>query len=562
MLCAHLAPLPKQNSFGPYALGLGSLIGPMLWPKTQFCSFSIAPISAFYSTTPLDSASAKMPPSTSLLLGRLLLQQRPHRFISPQSTYFSRFSPTHYLNFLSKPFSSKPTSNPKTIDDPDQVIARSLSGELLENLEADPLPISQRLHLIFSHVTPTPSLVQSTLNFSPEAGRAILGFNHWLTQNANFSHTDETLSFFTDYFGRRKDFKAIHDFLVDNKEVLGPKTLASCIDRLVRAGRPTQVLGYFERMERDYGFKRDKDSLRLVVEKLCENGYASYAEKLVKDTANEIFPDDKICDLLIKGWCVDGKLDEAKRLAGEMYRGGFELGTVAYNCILDCVSKLCRKKDPFRLDSEAEKVLLDMEYNGVPRNVETFNVLISNLCKIRRTEDAIKLFYRMGEWGCHPNETTFLVLIKSLYQAARVGEGDEMIDRMKSAGYAIGKKDYYEFLTRLCGIERIEQAMSVFEKMKTDGHNPDSETYDLLMTKWCAHNRVDKANALFDEAVRNGVEVKPKEYRVDPRYLKKPIAVKKGKKRETLPEKMARKRRRLKQIRLSFVKKPKRMMMR
>ena len=55
---------------------------------------------------------------------------------------------------------------------------------------------------------------------------------------------------------------------------------------------------------------------------MCDNGYASCAEKMVKVLADEI-----ICDLLIKGWCVDGKLDEAKRLVGEIYRGGFEIGT-------------------------------------------------------------------------------------------------------------------------------------------------------------------------------------------------------------------------------------------
>ncbi|XP_044477586.1 pentatricopeptide repeat-containing protein PNM1, mitochondrial-like [Mangifera indica] len=504
-----------------------------------------------------------------LFLHHLSPQMLPHRLLSPQPAFCSRFAPAHLVNFLSKHFSSESetasasATNPKnTLDDADQELAQSLSRELLASSDADPLPVSQRLHLNFSHIRPTPSLVLSTLNLSPEAGRTVLGFNQWLTQNANFSHSDETLSFFTDYFGRRKDFKATHDFLVENKEVLGPKTLESCIDRLVRAGRPTQVLGFFERMERDYGFKRDKDSLRVIVEKLCENGYASYAEKLVKNTANEIFPDDKICDLLIKGWCVDGKLEEAKRLAGEMYRGGFELGTMAFNAILDCVCKLCRKKDAFRLDSEAEKVLVDMDYYGVPRDVETFNVMITNLCKIRRTEDAMKLFNRMGEWGCHPNETTYLVLIKSLYQAARVGEGDEMIDRMKSAGYVIDKKAYYAFLKILFGIERVEHAMTVFAKMKKDGCKPGIKTYDLLMGKWCAHNRVDKANVLFKEALKNGLPVTPKEYRVEPRFLKKPKPVKKEKKRETLPEKMARKRRRLKQIRLSFVKKPRRTMMR
>ncbi|XVF08908.1 hypothetical protein REPUB_Repub07fG0045200 [Reevesia pubescens] len=501
-----------------------------------------------------------MPPLTSLQLRRLL----HHCLSSPSpvqpNTLFSlkpHFTPTRFpkLPFLlSNPFSTQ-HPNPQTTSDP---IAQSLSTELLKGPNLDPPAVTQKLQLHFSHIKPTPLLISQILNISPEAGRSVLGFNDWVLSYPEFTHTDETLTFFIDYFGRRKDFKAAHDLLVNHKYVAGPKTLKSSIDRLVRAGRPTQVLGFFERMEKDYGFKRDKESLRLIVEKLCENGYASYAEKLVKDSANEIFPDDIICDLLIKGWCVDGKLEEAKRLAGEMCRGGFEIGTTAYNAMLDCVCKLCRKKDPFLLHSEAEKVLLDMDFYGVPRNVETFNVLMNNLCKIRKTEDAMNLFYRMGEWGCYPDAESYLILISSLYQAARVGEGDEMIDRMKSAGFGdkLGKKEYYSFLKILCGIERVEHAMIVFRKMKVDGCKPGIKTYDLLMGKWCAHNRLDRANALYNEALKNGVPVEPKPYRVDPRFIKKK-AVKKEKKRETFPEKMARKRRRLKQIRLSFVKKSK-----
>ncbi|KAF5730204.1 pentatricopeptide repeat-containing protein PNM1 mitochondrial [Tripterygium wilfordii] len=497
----------------------------------------------------------------SLQLGRvlrycLLSSSSSSSWLIRPNTFSSRLATTYFpkFQFLSRPFSSQEPQS----QDPDPV-ALSISTELLQSSNTDTLSVSERLHLNFSHITPTSSLILQTLNLSPDAGRTVLGFHHWLVSSADFKHTDDTLSFFIDYFGRRKDFKATDEILAAGKGVAGDRTLESVIDRLVRAGRPTQVVGFFERMEREYGFKRDKNSLKMVVEKLCENGYANYAEKMVKNLANEIFPDEVICDLLIKGCCVDGKLEEAKRLAGEMYRGGFEIGIMSYNAILDCVCKLCRQKDPFRLQSEAEKVLVDMETDGVPRNVETFNVLISNLCKLRKTEDAMNLFYRMGEWGCHPNETTFLVLIRSLYQAARVAEGDEMIDRMKSAGYGekLDKKAYYGFLKILCGIERLEHAMTVFKKMKDDGCEAGIKTYDLLMGKWCSLKRIDKANALFNEALKNGVPVTPKEYRVDPRFLKKPKAdEKKEKKRETLPEKMARKRRRLKQIRLSFVKKP------
>lgn len=412
----------------------------------------------------------------------------------------------------------------------------------------------------YSHIELTPALILSTLNLSPNAGRSILGFFKWVSSRSNFDVTDETVSYFVEYFGRRKDFKAVNEILESSRGFGGDKTLEACIDRLVRAGRPTQVVSFFDTMEKDYGFVRNLDSLKLVVSKLCEHGFASYAEKMVKSLANEFFPDEYVCDLLIKGWCVDKKLDEAKRLVGEMQRGGFEIGAVAYNSMLDCVCKLCREKDPFRLQSEAENVLVEMDVAGVPRNVETFNVLIRNLCKIRKTEDAMSLFKRMGEWGCNPNETTFLVLIKSLYQAARVGEGDEMIDRMKSAGFgdALDKKAYYEFLKILCGIERIDHSMSVFAKMKEDGCKPGIKTYHLLIKKLCAHGKPEKASAVFKEAESNGIlAIPPNAYKVDPRYAKKPTITKKEKKRETFPEKMARKRRTLKKIRLSFVKKPK-----
>ncbi|CAN6578049.1 unnamed protein product [Malus baccata var. baccata] len=365
----------------------------------------------------------------------------------------------------------------------------------------------------------------------------------WLISNPNFEHSDETLSYFVDYFGRRKDFKATHDVIVSSGGVAGAKTFASAIDRLVRAGRPAQAVSFFEKMEKDYGLKRDKDSLKLVIEKLCENGFASNAEKMVKGLANEFFPDVYMCDLLIQGWCVDGKLEEARRLAGEMYRGGFEIGTTAYNAILHCVSKLCRKKDPFRLHSEVEEILVDMDTHGVPRNAETFNVMISNFCKIRRTEDALNLFERMGEWGCYPNDTTFLVLIRSLYQAARIGEGDEMIDKMKSAGFGEAlNKEYFGFLKILCGIERIDHALRVFKKMKDDKFEPGIKTYEL-------------ATALINEAQKRGVPLTQKAY-PELKAAKKGV---KEKKRVTFPDKIARKKRRLKQIRLSFVKKPKKM---
>ncbi|KAM7273160.1 hypothetical protein ACFE04_027824 [Oxalis oulophora] len=247
-----------------------------------------------------------------------------------------------------------------------------------------------------------PPLILSTLNISPDVGRPVLA------KNPNFTHSDETLSFSVDYFGRKKYFKAIDDLITSNLHVVSFKCFQSLANRLVKAGRPTQVVGLFERMERDYGFKKDNASLKVILEELCVNGYAIYVENMVKNFAHVIFHDDGIGDLLVKGWCRYNKLDEARRLAGEMYRGGFEIGTAAYNDILQCLCHLCLEKDPFRLKEKTYKVLVDMEVNGVLRNVDTFNVIIDNLCRLGKTQEALDLCDRMGEYGCHPNAETYL----------------------------------------------------------------------------------------------------------------------------------------------------------
>ncbi|PIN00139.1 hypothetical protein CDL12_27358 [Handroanthus impetiginosus] len=400
-------------------------------------------------------------------------------------------SPAPQLHHLTDNNASSVNQNTEKIEE-EKRIAECLSSELLKSPDAEPLPLPQRLDISFSHLSITPALILATLNIP--LMRAV----------PELQPRDEVYSYFVDYFGRRKDFKADHNVLLDGRVVVGSKSFEALVDRLVRADRPTQTVALFERMEKDYGFVRNMNSLKFIVSSLCERGHASYAEKMFKSLANEV-----------------------KRLVCEMHWGGFEIGTYAYNATLACVCWLCRKKDPFWLQTEAENVLIDMERNGVPRDVETFNVLITSLC--------------WTGW-----------------------RSDEMIDRMKSAGYgdALDKKAYYEFLKILCGIERIDHATGVFAKMKEDGREPGIKTYNL-MGKLCAHGRLDKANVLYREAESKGVPVELKAYRVDPRFVKKePKVVKKEKKRETLPEKMARKRRTLRKITLSFVKKPKRVMRR
>ncbi|KAG6527100.1 pentatricopeptide repeat-containing protein PNM1, mitochondrial-like [Zingiber officinale] len=443
-------------------------------------------------------------------------------------------------------------------------LAQSISAELVKISSADSsssapsLDLPSYFSLHFSDVRFNTSLLAEILNLSHEAGRSVIDLYRWIVRYRSFTPSDASLSLVVHFLGRRKDFKAIDSLLSEFRRTVGPLAFQASLERLARAGRPTQALRFFDAAPTELGIQRNAAALSSLVSALVEHGFPGHAEGAAKQYATEVFPDEGICNALIRGWCNAGKLEEARRLMGEIIRGGFDLGTPAYNAILDCVCRLCRKKVPLRLQHEAEKILLEMEASGIPRDAETFRVLISNLCKIRMTEDAMKTFRRMSEWGCSPDAETYLALIRSLYQAARVSEGDEMVGWMRSAGFGdqLDRKAYYGFVKILCGIERVEHAMKVFRMMKGYGHAPGVKSYSLLIEKLATHNQGDRANALFKEAVARRVPVTPKVYKIDKSYVKVKEK-KKVKKRLTFSEKMAKKRRRLKRLRLSFVKKPK-----
>ncbi|KAG6518393.1 hypothetical protein ZIOFF_021868 [Zingiber officinale] len=337
------------------------------------------------------------------------------------------------------------------------------------------LDLPSYFYLHFSNVRFDTSLLAEILNLSHEAGRSVIDLYRWIVRYRSFTPSDASLSLVVHFLARHKDFKAIDSLLSEFRRTVGPLAFRASLERLARAGRHTQALRFFDAAPTELGIQRDAAALSSLVSTLVEHEFPGHAEGAVKQYATEVFPDEGICNALIRGWCNTGKLEEARRLM-------------------------------------AEKILLEMEASGIPRDAETFRVLISNLCKIRMTEDAMKTFRRMSEWGWSPDAETYLALIRSLYQAARVSVGDEMVGWMRSTGFGdqLDRKAYYGFVKILCGIERVEHAMKVFRMMKGYGHAPGVKTYSLLIEKLATHNQGDRANALFKEAVARRVPVTPR----------------------------------------------------
>uniref|UniRef100_A0A0D6QSP3 Pentacotripeptide-repeat region of PRORP domain-containing protein n=1 Tax=Araucaria cunninghamii TaxID=56994 RepID=A0A0D6QSP3_ARACU len=409
-----------------------------------------------------------------------------------------------------------------------------------------------------------PHLLEPVINASEKAGRKALGFYKWAIEQPGCEANLDSFNALIDLLGKRNDFKAVETLLKENLALgsqglkVDLKTFEIVVQRLVKAGREKKTVDFFQNME-EYGFKQDEKAQKIVVRELSELGFASHAEKLVKEKADVYYPDEEICNMLVKGWCVAGKLSEARRMVNEMSVGKFAMDATAYNALLDCVCKLCIEKDHFLLLPEAKKILLRMEKAGVPRNEMTFNILITHLCDIRKTSDAVKLFSEMEGYGCSPNLTTYVVMIRSLFLAARVAEGYEMLDKMKENGFEAHERDYFSFIKVLCKIQRVEHAHKVFLIMKDNGCRPAKDTYELLIRKLSRSGHNIQAKKVLNEAIYRKVIRRSESGILEPSRVQTPM---KKTKRLTLAMKRKKQNLKLKKLRLSFVKKPKKPAMR
>ncbi|CAA6671885.1 unnamed protein product [Spirodela intermedia] len=426
------------------------------------------------------------------------------------------------------PFSATRTICASAAADEASELARSISSALIKHAQASSITphtdVPQYLSLHFSDVRFNTALLQQILNISAPAGRTAVDLFRWAVTRRSFTPSDESLSHMIAFLGRRRDFKSIQDLLIDFRRYVGPKTLRAAFDRLIRAGRSTQAVHLFQNLEKDYGI----------------HGFGGTPERIVRDVADKIFPDVNICHELIRAWCVDGKLDQALRLMGEMSGGDSSWA-----------------RQPTTLFSTVSVASARWRPEGCPATLAHFMFLFPISARYAKLTMPWKCFIRWIS-GMFPNAEIYLALIRSFYQAARLSEGDEMVEKMRSAGFgaALDTNAYYGFIKVLCGIERVDHAMKVFRMAKGYGFVPGVKTYGLLIEKLWAHNQVCRANTLLKEAVARGVTLAAQAYSVDPRYVKMPKEKKKPR-RLTLPEKMERKRKRLRKLRLSFVKKPK-----
>lgn len=210
-----------------------------------------------------------------------------------------------------------------------------------------------------------------------------------------------------------------------------------------------------------------------------------------------LFPaDDAQFSQIINTLCRSRRTDAAWDFLHAVKRAGGPVGAPACNSLL---SGLAREEAFCRMDM----LFAEMEEMGTHRNPITFGILINNLCKSRRIDDALKLLDDMIRGSSQPaavmpDVVIFNTVIDGLCKAGRMAESAALMNRMKrELACSPNTVTYNSLVDGFCKAGEIERALDLLEQMKDEGVPPSVVTLNTLIDGMCRQGRISSALEFF-----------------------------------------------------------------
>ncbi|KAH0927018.1 hypothetical protein HID58_019274 [Brassica napus] len=164
-------------------------------------------------------------------------------------------------------------------------------------------------------------------------------------------------------------------------------------------------------------------------------------------------PDDYTLNTVIDGFWKMGRVDDAMKVLGDMMTGKF--------CAPDAVT--------LRRAEEALDVLdRVMPENGLKPSVVTYNAVMRGLFKLRKGDEAMRVFDQMAKAGVSTDNTTYAIIIDGLCATGQVDTAKRFWDDVI---WPSGRHD-------ASGLRR--EAYQIIEEMRKNGQAPDAVTWRIL----------------------------------------------------------------------------------
>lgn len=171
----------------------------------------------------------------------------------------------------------------------------------------------------------------------------------------------------------------------------------------------------------------------------------------------ERFPTLLTLSNLSRNLCKHDKSDDLLEVFRVLSSSGYFRDLETYNVM---VSFLCRAG----MVKEAYGALQEMRKNGLGPDVLTYNSLIEACCREDLLRPAKRLWDEMFATGCNGNLKTYNILIHKFSEVGQVDEAQRLLYHMLGKGVAPDTMTYISLLEGLCQEKKVEAAFDVFNK--------------------------------------------------------------------------------------------------
>ncbi|RYR63221.1 hypothetical protein Ahy_A04g021023 [Arachis hypogaea] len=191
------------------------------------------------------------------------------------------------------------------------------------------------------------------------------------------------------------------------------------------------------------------------------------------------------------------KVDEAFRLFNTMKENGYLPTLRCYNVLIDGFCKNGRT-------DEALSLLSLLRIDGFVLNLQSYCSLINNFIHAKRYSESYVWFTKMFKREIVPDVTLYAIMIRGLSEEGRVGEAAKMLDEMIGMGLVPDAYCYNALIKGFCDIGRLDQARSLQLEVSKDEQFHNAYTYTILICGVCRNGMVGEAREIFNQMEKLG----------------------------------------------------------
>lgn len=220
----------------------------------------------------------------------------------------------------------------------------------------------------------------------------------------------------------------------------------------------------------------------------------------LKGKLGGVVEDGVVLGSLMKGYFLKGMEKEAMECYEEAFVKGKKMSDIAYNSVLDALSKNGKFDEALKLFDRMRK-----EHDPPVKltiNLGSFNVMVDAYCAEGRFKEAIEVFMSMGEYRCKPDTLSFNNLIEKLCNNGMILEAEDVYGEMEGRGVNPDEFTYGLLMDTCFKENRSDDASNYFRKMVESGLRPNLAVYNRLVDGLVKVGKIDDAKSFFDLMVK------------------------------------------------------------